>query len=84
MRGERRRAVGVDHRLGVAVVGGDERHATALANRRDHRADARVDGLDGLHRRREDARVAHHVAVRVVDDVDVGLVGLDRRDELAR
>ena len=70
--GERGRPVGVDHRLGVAVVGRDERHAARRSDRRDDRADAGIDGLDGRDRRLEDAGVAHHVAVRVVDDVDVG------------
>ncbi len=82
MSGERRRPVGIDHGLRVAVVGSDHRHATPRSNRRDDRADSGIDRLDRAYGSREVAGVADHVAVGVVDDVDVGLVGLDRAHEL--
>ena len=70
---------GVDHLLGVAVVGGDQSDAAGLRHRRDDAADAGVDGLDGLDRGVEDARVPDHVAVGEVEDDHVVLA---RRDAL--
>ena len=74
----------IDHRLGIAVVRGDERDAPAASHRRDDLAHRLVDGLDRTHRSLEHAGVPDHVAVGEVHDVDVGLVAFDRRDEFAQ
>ena len=54
--------------IGVAVVGGHHAHAAALVHRRDHLAEAPIDGLDRLHSRLDHARVTDHVGVREIDD----------------
>ena len=69
VRGVRLAGRGVVHRLGVAVVGGDQHLAAGVARRRDDAADARVERLDrALDGGVEVAGVADHVAVGVVAD----------------
>jgi hypothetical protein len=63
--------VGVEHLLGVAVVGGDEDRAAARACRFDHAADALVRHGHRLDGGVEDAGVPDHVAVGVVQDDQV-------------
>ncbi len=75
-----RHAVVVEHLFEIAVVGGDQHLAAALARcaRRD-RAERDVDRLGGLDRRRLDAAVADHVRVGDVADDEVELLRRDRR-----
>ena len=71
----REAALVVDHLLGVAVVRVDEHVRVQLQEARQDPADACVRHLDGLRGGGLVARVAHHVAVRVVDDDEaVGVV----------
>ena len=72
------------HFLGIAVVCRNERRAAFFQHRAHHARDTRIHGLDGFHCRVDDAGVAHHVAVRVVHDVDVGRVGAYGRLQLLR
>ena len=58
----------VDLVLGVAVVGGDQQAAVRRVDGARDPAEARVDALDGAHRRVEIAGVPDHVGVRVVGD----------------
>ena len=62
------RAVGLEHVLGVAVVGGDDAGAAGLVDGGDDPGEAGVDGLDRAHGGRDRARVPDHVGVGEVDD----------------
>ena len=73
MRGVRA-AVGLEHVVGVAVIGGDHARAAGLVDGVDHLLQAPVDRLDRLHRGRDHAGVADHVGVREVDDPELGRV----------
>ena len=63
-------AVGLQHLLGVAVVGGDEADAAERGGRLDDPPEGRVGRLDGAHDGGDHARVADHVGVREVDDAE--------------
>ena len=62
------RAVGLEHLLGVAVVGGDDAGPARLVHGGDDLGEVAVDLLDGGDRRRDHAGVADHVGVGEVDD----------------
>ena len=66
--------------IGVAVVARDQRHAALALERRQHLGHAESTASGG-HGGRDDARMAHHVGVREVHDVDVGLVRVDGRGQ---
>ena len=74
----------VDHLLGVAVVCVDENMRIKLEKARQDLADALVRHLDRLRRRLEIARVADHVAVRVVDDDESVRIVLETLQKLVR
>jgi len=61
-------AVGLEHVVAVAVVGGDDAGAAPGGYGLDHLAELGVDGLDRLDRGRDVAGVADHVGVGEVDD----------------
>ena len=63
-----RAAVGLEHVVGVAVVGGHDADAARLVHRLHDPAEALVHGLDGLHRGLDHPGVADHVRVGEVDD----------------
>ena len=64
------RAVGLEHVVAVAVVGGDDAGAADALDRRDHVAEAAVDLLDRLDGGGDDAGVTDHVRVGEVDDAE--------------
>ena len=68
MRGERTAGLRVDHLLGVAVVGGHERRPSDLPHHLHDPLQVPVHRFDRLDRRRENARVPHHVPVGEVED----------------
>ncbi len=76
MRRVRAAGDGIDHQLGVAVVGGDEPASVSFLDGFVDAAELRVDGLDGADGRLEFAGVAHHVGVGEVGDhqVECGVV----------
>ena len=53
-------------------------------HRGDDLAQAAIDGLDRLHRRRDHARVPDHVGIREVDDPELGSVFAPGPDEGGR
>ena len=63
-----RRAVGLEHLLAVAVVGGDDQRPALLVDGRDDLAEAGVRLLDRRDGGRDHAGVADHVGVGEVDD----------------
>ena len=75
---ERTRPVIGEHLVGVAVICRDERGAALGENRLDHMEQSVIDCLDRSGRSLDHARVANHVAVGVVDDVDIGRVIVNR------
>ena len=75
-------AIGLEHDLGVAVVGGDHGDAAHFQGGLHHPAHARVHRLHGLDGGLENAGVAHHVAVGEVQDDDVIRAGVDALDAL--
>ena len=75
-------AVGVQHPLGIAVVGGDQGHAAHAGGGLHHLAHAVVHGLHGLDGGLKHAGVAHHVAVGEVEDDHVVIAALDALDGL--
>ena len=77
-----RRAVGLEHVLGVAVVGGDDAGPTRFVHGRDHASQAPVDRLDRLDRRRDRSGVTDHVGVREVDDPEAEAAPRPLRAEL--
>ena len=60
--------VGLEHVLGVSVVGGDHAHAPGRVHRLNHPLKATVDGLDPADRGGDHSGVADHVGVGEVDD----------------
>ena len=70
----------VDHHLGVAVVGGDQRDAALGQRRGDDPGGAGVGRLAGGDGRFQHAGVADHVGVGEVDDHEVEAPRLDRAD----
>src|ERR1044071_7712161 len=56
VRGEYLPRHGIDHLLGVTVVGGDDDRTIARLHRRDHAPEVTVENLDGFNGRRELAR----------------------------
>ena len=54
---------GIDHLLGVAVVGGNDHGAATLPERRVNLAQAAVNSFDGGDGRRNLAGVSHHVGI---------------------
>ena len=81
VRGERAAVHGVEHLVGVAVVGGNDALAAVPDDLVHHAAGAFVHGLDGLDRRLHHACMAHHVAVGEVEDDDVVLLLVDALDD---
>ena len=61
-------AVGLQHVLGVTVIGCHHARAPVGVHRRHDLAEAGVDRLDRLNGRLDHARVADHVGVGEVDD----------------
>src|SRR3546814_4710942 len=57
----------VAHLLDIAVIGGDEQQPAGLPDRRLQPAEAGIDRLDRLDGGIDDARMADHVGVGVVD-----------------
>ena len=84
VRGLRETRLVVDHLLGVAVVCVDEDVRVELEEPRQNLADALVRHLNRLRRRLRIARVADHVAVRVVDDDEAVGIVLETPQELVR
>ena len=74
----------VHHLVRVAVVRRDADLAADFLDGRDKAAHAAVDRLDGLDDCREHARMADHVAVRVVEDDEIVLAGTDGLADLVR
>ena len=73
---------GIGHRLGIAVVGGDQNRAALGFDRGAKPPEATVDRFHRLDGGVENAAMAHHVGVGEVDDDQVEAVGLDRRHQL--
>ena len=72
------------HLVAVSVIGRYEGEpalgriaSTTLLN-------AGINRFDGGDGGRNDARVAHHIGIREVHDVHIGLIGIDRRSQIAR
>ncbi len=88
--GVRADAVGFEHLLGVAVVGGDEADAPERVGRLDDAPERRVGCLNGADDGRDHSGMPDHVGVCEIDDaeaVSVGercsdLLGDDRRGHL--
>ena len=74
--------VGIGHHLRIAVIGGDQQRAALGLDRGAQPAEAAIDRLHRLDGGGEIAGVADHVGVGEIDDDQVELVGLDRRDQL--
>ena len=74
--------LGVDHLLGVAVVGGHHEQDARVLARGLEDAEAAVERLDRDDRLREFAGVAHHVGVGEVDDMGAELPVPERADRL--
>ena len=63
-------AVGLEHLLGVAVIGRHEADPAERERRLDDTAERGVRRLDGADDGRDHARVADHVGIREVDDAE--------------
>ena len=81
MRGEGG-AVLVEHLVGIAVVGGEQRRAAHLQNLVGYAFYALVNDVHGFNRRRNNARVAHHVAVCKVQNHHVELARFELLNHL--
>ena len=77
VRGQRLAGIVLDHLLGVAVVGGNQRRAALGHRRLDDAPDASVHRLDGLDRGLEHAGMADHIGVGVVHDDHIIDAALD-------
>ena len=67
----------VDHLLRVSMVRADEHLAAHFLQRLHSASHTAVHGLDGLHRRRDHARMAYHIRVREIDDNHIVFICLD-------
>ena len=76
-----RRAVRLEHVLGVAVVGGHDRHAARAGDGVEHPSQLGVDRLDGPDHGRDDAGVADHVGVGEVDHDEAEAAAGQRRHD---
>jgi len=77
VRGVRPARDGVDHKLAVAVVRGDDRGAADPLDRLEHASEARVDRLDRGDGGGDDPRVSDHIRVREVQDDRAELARVD-------
>ena len=82
MRRVRLSGLRIPHHLGVAVIGGDQHRAAGGLDRRFQSSQRRIHRSCRLLGGVEDACVTNHIAVGIVDDDHLKLVGLDRRDQL--
>ncbi len=72
----------VPHLFEIAVIGGDDEQPARRLDGLLKPAEAMIDRLRRLRRRGEDAAMAHHIAVGIIDDDEIELAALDRGDEL--